>query len=58
MKDSLVDIMKEIADETIPVLTEVVEESIKPLIKYRADLEKKLGNQAIAEMYKLEESES
>ena len=54
MRDSVIDIMKEIADETVPVLMEMVEENIKPLIEYRADLEKKIANKEISEMYKLE----
>jgi len=56
IEESSLDIMKEILGEgDIDALKELVEETIMPLIRYRVNLEKKIANKEINEMYELEE---
>ncbi len=55
MNESQIDIMQEILGEgDIEALKELLEESIRPLIEYRARVEKEMGNKEIAEMYRME----
>ena len=54
MEISQIDIMNELVEETIEPIKELLEETIKPLIQYRANVEKRIGNKEISEMYKLE----
>lgn len=49
-----VEMMNELIEEGMAVLKELFDEEVKPLIDYRADIEKKIANQAIKEMYMLE----
>lgn len=49
-----IDIMQEILEEDMEALTELIAEEIKPLIKHRQDMEKKIGNKAIQKMYEME----
>ena len=49
------DLMKELADESVEALTELIQEEIAPLIQYRAELEKKIGNKEIRDMHKMEQ---
>jgi len=48
-------IVDELVKEEIEIMEELIQEEIAPLIKYRQDLEKKIANKAIADMYKAEE---
>ncbi|KKN78452.1 hypothetical protein LCGC14_0349840 [marine sediment metagenome] len=55
-KENVLNIMQEILGEgDIEALKELVEETILPLIKFRAEREKKIANREIAEMHRLEE---
>lgn len=49
------DIMNELTQLGMEVLMEVLEEEVKPLVQYRKELEKKIGNKEINEMLKLEQ---
>ena len=49
------DIMNELTQLGMEVLMEVLEEEVKPLVEYRKELEKKIGNKEINEMLKLEQ---
>ena len=49
------DIMNELTQLGMEVLMELLEEEVKPLIQYRADLEKNIANKEINEMLKLEQ---
>lgn len=49
------DLMNELVEETVDAIKELMDEEVKPLIKYRSELEKKIGKKAIDEMYKMEE---
>ena len=48
------DLMKELIDEDMVVIKELFDEEIKPLIKQRAVMERKIGIKAINELYALE----
>ena len=49
-----VEMMNELIGEGMAVLKELFDEEVKPLIDYRADMEKKIANQAIDELLDLE----
>lgn len=53
--DNLLEIMQKLVDEDVEVMKTVVKEDIKPLIKYRVDLERKEFNKRYNELLKLEE---
>lgn len=54
-KESIIDLMNECIAEDVEAMQEVIEEDIKPLIEYRAKLEKDIYNKAKAELDELEE---
>ncbi len=55
-EESTLDIMQEILGEgDIDALKELVNETILPLIKFRAEQEKKIFNKEINKMHRLEE---
>jgi len=49
-----IELFNELIAEGMGVLEELFNEEVKPLIDYRAELEKKIANQAIKQMYELE----
>lgn len=55
MDKTILETMQEIIDEDLEIMREVISEDIIPLIKYRAELEKKIADREIKEMYELEE---
>ena len=55
IEENPIDLMKELADESVEALTELIQEEVAPLIKYRAELEKKIGNKEIREMRQMEQ---
>ena len=54
-RNSFLTIVDELVKEEIEIMEELIQEEIAPLIKYRQELEKKIANKAIADMYKAEE---
>lgn len=52
---NIIEIMKEMVDEDVALMKEIIEEEIVPLIKYQKELERKIADKAIDEMYKAEE---
>ena len=55
IEENPIDLMKELAEESVEALTELIQEEVTPLINYRAELEKKMGNKEIREMRKMEQ---
>ena len=53
-EENPIDLMQELAEESVGALTELIQEEVEPLIKYRAELEKKIGNKEIREMRQME----
>ena len=51
---SQIDLMNELGEEAVVVLKELIDEQVKPLVQYRMDMEKKIANKEINELYKLE----
>jgi len=51
-----VELFNELVNDGMVVLKELFDEEVLPLIKYRAETEKKIANQAIKQMYELERS--
>ena len=47
--------MKEIQDDVLSVVMELISEEVTPLLKERQKIEQKIGNKEITELYKLEQ---
>jgi hypothetical protein len=54
-EQSTIELMNEIVEETMPALKELMDDTIKPLIEYRAGVERRISDQAIKQMYKEEQ---
>uniref|UniRef100_A0A6M3KDX7 Uncharacterized protein n=1 Tax=viral metagenome TaxID=1070528 RepID=A0A6M3KDX7_9ZZZZ len=52
---SLLTIIDEILEEELEILEEVMKEEVQPLVQYQKNLETKIANAAITEMYKAEQ---
>jgi len=49
------ELMKEIQDDVLSVVMELISEEVTPLLKERQKIEQKIGNKEITELYKLEQ---
>ena len=50
-----IELMNEVIAEDIEIMKEVMEEDIIPLMKYRQELEKKIGEGEIKRLYEMEQ---
>lgn len=52
---NVVQLMQEVIGEDIKIMQELIKEEIEPLLKYRAEMEKKAFEKAYRELKQLEE---
>ena len=50
------DLIKEVMEEDLPLIQELVREEARPIIKHRKEMERKMFNEAYAEFLALKKS--
>jgi len=55
MKTTFMELVDELVEEQIEIINELIDEEIKPIIEYRAKLEREIFNKAYKELLELEE---